>query len=124
MKLFFATLLCLVLMLPTLGSIVIYTQFKLAQDEISRTICVQRDNKINSCKGHCELRKSLKKYNDNENRMNRTNLKEKAELVYTATTLNYQVHSIVIPQTRKSFFLTFNKKPRAIAFALFRPPLV
>ncbi|MBU2061291.1 MAG: hypothetical protein P8I78_04130 [Flavobacterium sp.] len=124
MKLFFATLLSLFLMLPTLGSIVIYTQFKLAQDQISKTICVQRDNINNSCNGRCELLKSLKKYDDNEKRMDNSNIKEKSELVYTATTVDYKVHALSVPQKRQKNFVGLTKKPKTIAFVLFRPPLV
>ncbi|MCG9793308.1 hypothetical protein [Flavobacterium algicola] len=124
MKLFFATLLSLIIFLPSLGSVVIYAQFKMAQDQISKTICVQRDNINNSCNGRCELLKSLKKYDENEKRMNNSNLNEKAALVYTANTVDYQVHTSYISQRKPKVFVSFTKKTKAIVFALFRPPLV
>jgi len=69
------------LLVPSFGSFFVYTTFKLNQEEISKTICVQRKMIFNSCNGRCELQKSLKKYSDNEKRM-QDNLKEKAEVIY------------------------------------------
>jgi hypothetical protein len=112
------------LLLPSLGSVVIYTQFKIAQDEIAQTICIQRDNINNSCNGRCELQKSLKKYDDNEKRMNNTNLKEKAELVYTSAPFEFKVISTTIPQKKENTFSDFSVKPKRVSFTIFHPPLV
>ncbi|MCW2120717.1 hypothetical protein [Flavobacterium sp. 7A] len=124
MKLFFATLLSLMLLLPSLGSIVIYTQFKLAQDQIAKTICVQRANINNSCNGRCELQKNLKKYDDNEKRMNTSNLKEKSELVYTNIPFEFRIYTTTIPSSKTDNFTHLYAKPKMVIADIFRPPLV
>ncbi|WPR70998.1 hypothetical protein SLW70_13805 [Flavobacterium sp. NG2] len=124
MKLLFATLLSLTLLLPSLGSMVIFTQFKMAQEQIAKTICVQRANINNSCNGRCELQKSLKKYEDNEKRMDNTNLKEKTELVYTAAKLEYTVAPLTLFQEERTTTTHFCQNPIKISFAIFHPPLV
>ncbi|MGA9637753.1 hypothetical protein [Flavobacterium sp.] len=123
MKLLFATLLSLTLLLPSMGSMVIFMQFKVAQDQIAQTICVQRANINNSCNGRCELQKSLKKYEDNEKRMNNTNLKEKTELVYTADTLEYTLAPLVTFLKERTPVTHFSQNPIRISFAIFHPPL-
>lgn len=108
-------------MLPALGNIVVYTQFKINQDEIAKTICIQRKIVNNSCNGRCDLLKSLKKFEDNERKMNNL-LKEKVELVYISTILEIE-SSIVIPtiSTQKNYS-SFDKKPISVVLSNFRPP--
>ena len=81
LKQFFIILLSSILLLPSFGNIIIYAKFKIDQDEIVKTICVQRKLPTNTCQGHCALKKSLKELENNEKEM-QNNLKEKVELVY------------------------------------------
>jgi len=122
LKLFFATLLSLVLLLPSLGSAVIYTQFKISQDKIAKTICIQRANINNTCNGRCELQKSLKKYEDNEKRMDHTNLKEKTELVFVLTPSFPECNLNESITMAKPDFHTPEKKTISVALSYFRPP--
>jgi hypothetical protein len=46
----------------------ILAHFRLNQEEISRTICIMRAVKDNSCKGRCQLKKQLKKIREAEKR--------------------------------------------------------
>ena len=64
----------------------VFAKFKINQEEIAQTICVQRKLVLNTCNGRCELQKSMKKFEDNEKRM-QNNLKEKLELVYIQNTI-------------------------------------
>ena len=99
-----------------------YTKFKINQDEIARTICIQRKVANNTCNGNCELKKSLKKFDDNEKEM-QNNLKEKAELIYIQNTQETTA-SILVPasfSSQKNYF-HFDKKPIAIVLSNFRPP--
>ncbi|MDQ6531524.1 hypothetical protein [Flavobacterium sp. LHD-85] len=109
------------LLVPSFGSFFVYTSFKLNQEEISKTICVQRKMVFNSCNGRCELQKSLKKYADNEKRM-QNNLKEKAEVVYIQTSIlnNFKLTGLI--ESKAKIFTSFNKKPIAIANSIFHPP--
>ncbi|MBF4518074.1 hypothetical protein IRZ71_17045 [Flavobacterium sp. ANB] len=109
------------LLLPSFGSFFVYTSFKLNQEEISKTICVQRKMVFNSCNGRCELQKSLKKYADNEKRM-QNNLKEKAEVVYIQNTTTTNFKLVTLIESKAKVFASFDKKPISVSKATFRPP--
>lgn len=109
------------LLLPSFGSFLVYTSFKLNQEEISKTICVQRKMIFNSCNGRCELQKSLKKYSDNEKRM-QDNLKEKAEIVYIQNTITTDFTLIIPIEAERKNFAYFNRKPISVSNLTFHPP--
>ncbi|WP_228520511.1 hypothetical protein [Flavobacterium sp. CSZ] len=113
--------LSIMLLMPSFGIFCVYTTFKLNQEEISKTICVQRKMIFNSCNGRCELQKSLKKYADNEKKMH-DNLKEKAEVIYIQN-IALNPFKLVAPITsRKAVFAYFDKKPISVSNATFHPP--
>lgn len=109
------------LLVPSFGNFFVYTSFKLNQDEISKTICVQRKMLNNSCNGRCELQKSLKKYSDNEKKM-QNNLKEKAEVVYIQNSVTANFKLIAPIQSKAKFFASFDTKPIAVSISTFHPP--
>jgi len=102
---------------------VVYVTFKINQDEISKTICVQRKVANNTCNGRCELRKSLKKFEDNERKMD-NNLKEKIDLVYISNHIETTISTSKIIENRTTLFSPFTKKPISVSATTFRPPLV
>ncbi|MEO8238564.1 MAG: hypothetical protein ABI576_10685 [Flavobacterium sp.] len=109
------------LLVPSFGSFFVYTSFKLNQEEISKTICVQRKMVFNSCNGRCELQKSLKKYSDNEKRM-QNNLKEKAEVVYIQHTIlnNFKLAEPI--ESKAKLFAFNDEKPISVSNVVFHPP--
>ncbi|WP_236025425.1 hypothetical protein [Flavobacterium geliluteum] len=109
------------LLVPSFGSFFVYTSFKLNQEEISKTICVQRKMVFNSCNGRCELQKSLKKYADNEKRM-QNNLKEKAEIVYIQNTPTANFKLVTPIQSVIALFASFDAKPISVSNSTFHPP--
>lgn len=109
------------LLVPSFGSFFVYTSFKLNQEEISKTICVQRKMVFNSCNGRCELQKSLKKYTDNEKRM-QDNLKEKAEVIYILNTTLADFKLIIPIETEVKLFASLNEKPISVSNSTFHPP--
>jgi thioredoxin-related protein len=109
------------LLVPSFGSFFVYTSFKLNQEEISKTICVQRKMIFNSCNGRCELQKSLKKYADNEKKM-QNNLKEKAEVVYIQSTATNNFKLIAPIESQAKLFASFDSKPISVSNATFHPP--
>ncbi|KQB42532.1 hypothetical protein [Flavobacterium aquidurense] len=120
MKKYIIILLCGLIFLPSLGSIFVYASFKLNQQEIASTICVQRKQIFNSCNGRCELQKSLKKYSDNEKQM-QDSLKEKLEIVYICNSeVNFTFASPV--EYHKNVFAFLSSKPIGISSTTFRPP--
>ena len=102
---------------------VVYVSFKINQNEISKTICIQRKIANNTCNGRCELRKSLKKFEDNERKMD-NNLKEKTDLVYIPNNIETTISTRKNIENRTSLFLHFTKKPISVSNTTFRPPLV
>lgn len=113
--------LSVMLLVPSFGSFFVYTSFKLNQDEISKTICVQRKMLFNSCNGRCELQKSLKKYADNEKKM-QNNLKEKVEIVYLQNTTTNEFKLVSPIESKVALFASLDQKPIAVSTTTFRPP--
>ena len=104
-----------------MGSMFVYANFKINQQEIARTICIQRKQIFNSCNGRCELQKSLKKYSDNEKQMQDT-LKEKLELVYICIFSEVNFNYSFAATTQKKTFAFLNSKPIGVSSVAFRPP--
>ena len=109
------------LLVPSFGNFFVYASFKINQDEISKTICVQRKMVFNSCNGRCELQKSLKKYSDNEKKM-QDNMKEKSEIVYIQNTITAQYKLVAPIETKAKNFAALDKKPISISEVAFHPP--
>lgn len=109
-------------MTPSLGSLFVYFSFKLNQQEIARTICVQRKQVFNTCNGRCELQKSIKKYADNEKEM-QDKLKDKIELVYVQNTTEAGFSIINSNEIKEKTFPSFDKKPIEVSKLTFRPPV-
>lgn len=103
----------------------VYAKFKIEQDQIIKTICVQRNFQKNSCQGHCALKKSLKQLEENQRDME-NNLKEKTELVY----ISYSMDSSSIfqfpfgKQPSEKNYYHGNKKPVSVVLTNFRPPSI
>lgn len=121
LKNIFIILLSGILLLPSFGNFFVYTNFKLNQEEIIKTICVQRKQVFNTCNGRCELQKSLKKYADNEKKME-NNLKEKSEIVYIQNTITAPYSLIVPIKTKTQNFSVLDQKPVSVSNTSFRPP--
>ena len=99
----------------------VFAKFKINQQEIVKTICVQRKLVFNSCNGRCELQKSLKKFEDNEKRM-QNNLKEKLELVYIQNTIKNNFTIVEPIDSTQKLFLPFEKKTISVTNSTFHPP--
>jgi len=123
LKKYFIIILSSIILLPSFGNMVVYVSFKINQNEIAKTICIQRKVANNTCNGRCELRKSLKKFEDNERKMDH-NLKEKIDLVYIQNYLETTISSRKNMESRKSLFSNFTKKPISVSNTTFHPPLV
>ncbi|MFI0492069.1 hypothetical protein [Flavobacterium sp.] len=112
-----------IILLPSFGNMAVYVSFKINQVEIAKTICIQRKVANNTCNGHCELRKSLKKFEDNERKMD-NNLKEKSDLVYIQNNIETTIATPKKIENRLTLFSHSTKKPISVSNTTFRPPLV
>nr|WP_315159857.1 hypothetical protein [uncultured Flavobacterium sp.] len=115
-------LLTLTLLFPIFGNLVIYTQFKANQEQIIKTICVQRKLVTNTCNGRCELQKSLKQFDENEKKMENI-LKEKVDFVYLihSTPLEFTNNTPTTSITKLNVFHT-SGKTISKTNSTFRPP--
>lgn len=76
----------------------------------------------NTCNGRCELQKSLKKYEDNEKRM-QNNLDNKIDLVFIQNTVIATDFKIIeFNYSSKPNSYTQEKKPVSVSLSSFRPP--
>lgn len=115
--------LSILILSPSFGSLFVYASFKINQKEIAQTICVQRKQVFNNCNGRCELQKSIKKYSDNERKM-QDSLKEKLELVYVQNTTEVNFDIIPVIESKENNTILFEKKPIKASNLTFHPPLV
>ncbi|KAF2517412.1 hypothetical protein E0W73_03180 [Flavobacterium foetidum] len=122
LKRLFIIVLSLLILCPSFGSLFIYASFKINQKEIAQTICVQRKAVFNSCNGRCELQKSIKKYSDNERKMQNI-LKDKLEVVYIQNIQALEFAAIPVIESKKNDFLLFDKKPVGASNLTFHPPV-
>ncbi|MDQ6531128.1 hypothetical protein [Flavobacterium sp. LHD-85] len=114
--------LSILILSPSFGSLFVYASFKINQKEIAKTICVQRKQAFNSCNGRCELQKSIKKYSDNERKM-QDSLKDKLELVYVQNTAEINFSIIPVIESKENSSILFEKKPIGASNLTFHPPL-
>jgi len=114
--------LSILILSPSFGSLFVYASFKINQKEIAKTICVQRKLAFNSCNGRCELQKSIKKYSDNERKM-QDSLKDKLELVYVQSTPEISFDIVPIIESKENTSTLFEKKPISASNLTFHPPV-
>ncbi|WP_240622566.1 hypothetical protein [Flavobacterium crocinum] len=123
MKRLIIIVLSILILSPSFGSLFVYASFKINQEEIAKTICVQRKQVFNNCNGRCELQKSIKKYSDNEKKM-QDSLKEKLELVYVQNTAEVVINALPVIESKENTSVLFEKKPIRASNLTFHPPLV
>ncbi len=122
MKIYFAYLLSLVLLLNGCSQLVIYLQFKAQQTEIAKTLCELRAQELNSCNGHCVLENALKKAAEKEKKESQL-LKEKQELVFVPVHLMVEISSVIhIELLQKASILKPNSWTYSPLFSIFHPP--
>jgi len=114
--------LSILILSPSFGSLFVYASFKINQKEIAKTICVQRKLAFNSCNGRCELQKSIKKYSDNERKM-QDSLKDKLELVYVQSIAEISFDIVPAIESKENTSGLFEKKPVKASNLTFHPPL-
>ncbi|KRD57921.1 hypothetical protein ASE40_16355 [Flavobacterium sp. Root935] len=114
--------LSILILSPSFGSLFVYASFKINQKEIAKTICVQRKLAFNSCNGRCELQKSIKKYSDNERKM-QDSLKDKLELIYVQSTPEISFDIVPVIESKENTSTLFEKKPISASNLTFHPPV-
>ena len=59
MKLGLIILMTVALMINALSFVFIYASFKIHQDYIAANLCVKKEEPVNTCQGHCQLKKKM-----------------------------------------------------------------
>lgn len=96
--------------------------FKINQDYIAKTLCEKKEEKENTCNGHCHLKKELKKVSETENDPNiPTTYKEKIELVFIQPEFTFSFFQIKINKPSFSFYM--ENETLTITHDIFHPPL-
>ncbi|MDI9309955.1 MAG: hypothetical protein QM535_07040 [Limnohabitans sp.] len=111
-------------MLPNFGSVIIYSSFKLNQEEISKTLCIQKDLVKNTCNGRCVLELKLKKIEQSQ-KSTEIDLKEKCDLVYILSSSTYTDDLNLSSIDLKELFVkeTIGNTSRTVN-SFFHPPTV
>ena len=113
----------MLLLVPSLSNVFIYLNFKIHQEEIAKTLCIQREMKENKCNGHCFLSKQLKKAAEKE-KQETENLKEKQELIYVISNSEHQLPTVFSINKTRILVFYLCEKPKSTQLGIFRPPLV
>lgn len=95
--------------------------FKINQDYIAKTLCEKKEEKENTCNGHCHLKKQLKKISETENSTLPNTYKEKIELVFIQPEFTFSFFQLKPNKPSFSFYLE-NEIPK-ISYDIFHPPL-
>lgn len=90
MKRYIAILLTCIILLQSFSSMMVYVSFKLNQDFISKTLCINRAKPKLHCNGKCQLMKKLKQVEKEEQKQLPQGLKEKLEVIYIQEITNFK----------------------------------
>lgn len=89
-----ALLLVAALLLQMMSKLLVYTEFKVNQDFISKVLCENKTQKTSTCNGHCQLQKQLKA-DDNRTKTPVNNSTEKLEVqLFVDTLQNFNTFKI------------------------------
>lgn len=123
MKILYSIVISALLLIPSIGNVIIYLNFKVHQDEIAKTLCIQREMKENKCNGQCFLSKQLKKEAEKE-KHETENLKEKQELVYLPSYSEHNLTTSISIRKVRILISHHCEKPKSTQIGIFHPPLV
>ena len=113
---------CFLLFLPAISNLVVVISFKMNQDYIAKMLCEKKEEKENTCNGHCHLKKELKKVSETENDSNLPiSYKEKMELVFIQPEFTFTFYNFQTPKSSFSFYI--ESKIPTQTNRIFHPPL-
>jgi len=112
--------LLLAIVVQSFSKVCIWVEFKLNQEYIAKTLCVQKEVEDNCCKGSCHLTKQLEEDDKNQDSQSRDmkNLKE-IQLYHE----NNQSFLLISPLTLEHSFVTQSMSQVVKrALEIFHPP--
>lgn len=101
-----AIVLILSVILPVFSKVTIFIHFKIKQDYIAKTLCINKDIPNSTCKGRCHLKKKLEKQDEQEEKqLTKSQLEKFQKITFVAINV--------------SSFNFFKKEPTAFLLSLF-----
>jgi hypothetical protein len=115
-----ALILAFFILLQPFSKMWIYVSFKINQDQIAKTLCIQKNIKNNTCKGKCHLKKQLEGTEKDD--QTPEDQKEKFEVQVFCEQKLPSVYSIRYSQ--KKPFSEYHNNPYTFIFSgsTFHPP--
>jgi hypothetical protein len=123
MKQIVSILLAILILLQSFSKVWIYVSFKISQDRIAQTLCVQRGIKNNCCKGKCYLKKQLKNTDEQQQKQLSASLKEKSEVLYCQSFPKHSLLNIQFKLSKEKIILPY-QFPYSSPYIneIFKPP--
>lgn len=85
-------------------------------------LCEKKEEKENTCNGHCHLKKEMKKVSETENDSNLPNTyKEKMDLVFIQPEFTFSIYNFQTLKSSFSFYL--ESEIPTLTTRIFHPPL-
>lgn len=119
-------LMLLVIMVPNLTKVWVVVDFKIHQEDISKTLCVKKNDVHNTCKGACHLKKQLDKVDDehdHEKTPSNSIKKLKEVELFSEKSLVYSFEISQSAESTKNHVYAFQVSEKHI-FSVFQPPRV
>lgn len=92
------------------------------QDQIAKTLCEKKEEKENTCNGHCHLKKELKKIEESSTKTSTPSVfKQKLEWVFIIPVMEYNFLKLSSNRKQSSNY-TENVFPLRVT-KIFHPPL-
>ena len=123
-KIAISLFLVVLILLQVFGKSWIIISFKINQESIAKTLCVQKNVKNNSCHGCCQLKKRLAEKDKQEQKQLPRSLREKNTQItdYIQIELAGRTDLIYTREWQNDYYL--NLLPSRFSDRIFRPPQV
>lgn len=120
MKNIFVIFITLGILLQSFSKVVIWVDFELNREYISKNLCVQKAKKNNTCKGTCQLKKKLEE-DDKEEKSPAGSLKELKEFqIFCQKGVSFDFK--VTAQQINKFLLPSGPGTNSVSHSIFHPP--
>lgn len=117
-------ILSLFLLLPSIGNMMVYFSFKINQNEISKTLCIQKEAKYNTCNGRCVLDLRLKSLEDKQEK-NEIIFKKIASIEYVEILPSFEFENALISNFKTDDFpIVADKLTSNFIIEILHPPAV
>lgn len=116
-------LLALLILLQSFSKVWIFISFKIDQDYIAKTLCINRDKPEMLCSGKCVLKQRIKAEEENERKEIPQKCKAQKEVFYYLNNFNWQIEPGSDRKSKaKKTYSHQNLCASAFLQSIFQPP--